>query len=99
VGFGKEKNRQGHRDQRRHFTARTLADARLAAEVTVRNFGYAGQKVKLSVRDGAKVLATQEVALKAEGAPQTSSFSSTPGWPARRVISSRSSRWPGKRNR
>src|SRR5713226_3824338 len=71
VGFGKEKIAKDIEISDVTLPARTLADARLAAEVTFRNFGYAGQKVKLSVRDGAKVLATQDVVLKAEGAPQT----------------------------
>src|SRR3954471_18292171 len=71
VGFGKEKLDKDIEISDVVLPARTLADARLAAEVTFRNFGYAGQKAKLTVRDGAKVLATQEVALKAEGAPQT----------------------------
>jgi uncharacterized membrane protein len=71
VGFGKEKVDRDIEVSEVTLPSRTLADARLAAEVTFRNFGYAGQKAKLTVRDGGKVVATQEVKLKAEGSPQT----------------------------
>jgi uncharacterized membrane protein len=71
IGFGKEKVDRDIEISEVTVPSRTLADARLAAEVTFRNFGFAGQKAKLSVRDGGKVLATQEVKLKAEGSPQT----------------------------
>src|SRR5580704_16070701 len=71
VGFGKEKVDRDIEISEVTLPSRTLADARLAADVTFRNFGYAGQKVKLSVRDSGKVVATQEVKLKAEGSPQT----------------------------
>jgi uncharacterized membrane protein len=70
VGFGKEKPNKDIEISDVALPARTLADARLAAEVTLRNFGYAGQKAKLAVRDGGKVLASREITLKAEGAPQ-----------------------------
>jgi uncharacterized membrane protein len=71
VGFGKEKADRDVEVSDVTLPARTLADARLAAEVTFRNFGYSGQKAKLSVRDGGKVLSSKEVTLKAEGLPQT----------------------------
>src|SRR5436190_5287246 len=71
VGFGKEKLTRDVEISDVTLPARTLADARLAAEVTFRSFGYAGQKAKLSVRDGGKVLATQDVTIKTDGAPQT----------------------------
>jgi uncharacterized membrane protein len=71
IGFGKEKVDRDIEISEVTLPSRTLADARLAAAVTFRNFGFAGQKAKLSVRDGGKVLATQEVNLKAEGSPQT----------------------------
>jgi uncharacterized membrane protein len=71
IGFGKEKVDRDIEISEVTLPSRTLADARLAADVTFRNFGYAGQKAKLSVRDGGKVVATQEVKFKTEGSPQT----------------------------
>jgi len=71
VGFGKEKVTRDVEISDATVPARTLADARLAAEVTFRSYGYAGQKAKLVVRDAGKVVATQEVTLKGDGVPQT----------------------------
>ncbi len=71
VGFGKEKLDKDVEISDVMLPARTLADSRLAADVTFRNFGYAGQKAKVAVRDGGKVLASRDVVLKAEGSPQT----------------------------
>jgi uncharacterized membrane protein len=71
VGFGKEKVDRDIEVSEVTLPSRTLADARLAADVTFRNFGYNGQKAKLVARDGGKVVATREVQLKAEGSPQT----------------------------
>jgi uncharacterized membrane protein len=71
VGFGKEKVDRDIEISEVTLPSRTLTDARLAADVTFRNFGYAGQKAKLSVRDSGKVVATQEVKFKADGSPQT----------------------------
>ena len=54
--------------------ARTLADSRLSAQVTLRQFGYQNRKVRLTISDGGKPLASQEVTLKANGEPQTESI-------------------------
>ncbi len=51
--------------------ARTLADSRIAAQVTVRQYGYRDRQVKLTVSDGTKVLATHPMTLKTPGEPQT----------------------------
>ncbi|HTM47960.1 MAG TPA: glutamine amidotransferase [Bryobacteraceae bacterium] len=71
VGFGKEKLDRDVEISDVSLPSRTLADARLAAQVSFRQFGYSGQKAKLSVRDGGKVLASQDVTLKGDGAPQS----------------------------
>lgn len=52
---------------------KTLADSRVLAQVTVRQRGYAGQRVRLSLKDNGKVLASQDIALKADGTEQTES--------------------------
>src|SRR4029077_14651633 len=41
--------------------------------VTLQSYGLAGSKTRISVREGAKVLATQEVTLKGDGVLQTES--------------------------
>ena len=53
--------------------ARALPDSRLAAEVSFHQHGYAGSKAKITVKEGAKVLASRDVTLKGDGVEQTES--------------------------
>jgi hypothetical protein len=46
--------------------ARALPEARLTAQVTLQSYGLSGSKTRVAVKDGAKVLATQDVVLKGE---------------------------------
>ncbi len=71
VGFGKEKFDRDLEIDDVVLPARTLADSRLNAQVTLRQNGFEKRKARLSVREGNKVLATSEVTLKGDGAPQT----------------------------
>lgn len=71
IGFGKE-----HPDRDVEITdaivpARALPDSKLTAQVTLQNFGLSGSKSKLTVKDGAKVLASQDVIFKDNGQLQT----------------------------
>jgi hypothetical protein len=71
IGFGKE-----HPDRDVEITdavvpARSLPESKLTAQVTVQNWGLAGSKAKLSVRDGVKILASQDVVFKDSGQLQT----------------------------
>ncbi len=54
--------------------ARSLADSRLSAQVTFRQHGYARRNGRLVVREGGKVLASQEVVFQDDGARQTESL-------------------------
>lgn len=49
---------------------RALPESRLGATVSFHQHGYTGQKAKLTLREGSKVVASQEVTLKAEGTEQ-----------------------------
>jgi hypothetical protein len=53
---------------------KTLADSRVLAQVTLRQRGYAGQRVKVTLRDSGKTLAVQDAMLKADGTEQTESI-------------------------
>ena len=53
---------------------RALPKSRLTALVTLQSYGYSGSRAKLTVRDGGKVLASQDVTLKADGQIQTESL-------------------------
>ena len=61
VGFGASRRRTTSKSTTPSSPPRALADSRLAAKVSFHQRGYAGQKSMLSVRDGNKVLATQEI--------------------------------------
>lgn len=71
VGFGREQFERDLEITDVQLPARALADSRLSAQVSLRQTGYSGKKARLSVRDGSKVLASQEITLKADGAQQT----------------------------
>jgi uncharacterized membrane protein len=74
IGFGREHPQRDVEITDAVAPARALPQSKLTALVTFQNYGLSGSKTKLSIRDGAKVLASEEVTLKAEGAPQTESL-------------------------
>jgi uncharacterized membrane protein len=74
IGFGREHPARDVEITDAVAPARALPQSKLTALVTFQSYGLSGSKTKLSIRDGAKVLASEEVTLKAEGAPQTESL-------------------------
>ena len=54
--------------------SRALPQSRLTAVVNLQSYGLSGGKAKLNVRDGSKVLASQDVVLKGDGIVQTESI-------------------------
>ena len=77
VGFGRE--RAGHDVELEDVVVapRALADSRLAAKITLRQRGYAGAKINLTIRDvtgQAKILASRSITLGADGNLQTETF-------------------------
>ena len=74
VGFGREAPARDVEISDVALPARTLADSRISAQVTLRQYGYQDRRVRLTVSDGGKPLASQEVALKRSGEPQTESI-------------------------
>ena len=79
VGFGQEQTAHDVEITDAQVAPRALADSRLAAKVTLRQRGYAGQKAMLTVRDGGKVLAGRQITLAADGATQNESLVFNPG--------------------
>lgn len=73
IGFGRERIARDVELTDVQLPARTLADSRLAAEVTFHQRGYSNQKAHLTVRESGKVLASKIVALKPDGIEQTES--------------------------
>ncbi len=71
IGFGKDKPEKDIEISDAVLPAHALVDSRLSVLVTFRQYGYAGQKALVSVRDAGKVVASREVQLKGDGAPQS----------------------------
>jgi len=71
IGFGKEEVEKDVEIGDVQVPARVLPDSRLSAVVSFHQHGYGGQKAKLTVKEGAKVLSQQIVTLKKDGQEQT----------------------------
>lgn len=74
VGFGREHPQRDVEITDAVLPARALPQSRLTAVVTLQSYGLSGTKARLSVRDAGKVLAAQDVTLKADGALQSESI-------------------------
>ena len=74
IGLGKEQLAKDLEIRGVDIATRALADARLSAVVRLRNRGFGGQRTKLEIRDGSKVLAAKEVTLGKDGQEQTESL-------------------------
>lgn len=71
VGFGREQMKDDVEINDASVEPRALANSRLAAVVSFRQRGYAGQTGMLKVRDGDQVLVGREVTFAGDGALQT----------------------------
>jgi hypothetical protein len=74
VGFGREQSAHDVEIEDVSLSEKATADTRVAATVTLTQHGFAGQKAMLTVRDGEKALATQEITLDADGRLQNESL-------------------------
>jgi uncharacterized membrane protein len=68
VGFGRERPERDVEIMDLQIPARALADSRLPAQVSFRQFGFRGRQAKLVVRESGKVLAQESVTFAADGA-------------------------------
>jgi uncharacterized membrane protein len=71
VGFGRERMAHDIEVTDVQLPSRSLAKSRLEAQVTLHQWGLKGDKVKLSVRDSGKILASRDIVLAGDGAAQT----------------------------
>src|SRR3984893_2793413 len=71
VGFGKEESAHDVEIEDVSVAASAIANSRIATTVSLTQHGYAGQKAKLTVRDGDKALAERELTLADDGRIQT----------------------------
>ncbi len=73
VGIGREQFDRDIEITDAVLPARTLADSRISAQVTLRQRGFENRKARLVISESGKALASQEVTLRGEGGPQTES--------------------------
>ncbi len=71
IGFGKEHATRDVEISDVQVPARALPDSRLSAIVSFHQNGYSGEKAKLTVKEGGKILAQQMVTLKKDGQEQS----------------------------
>ncbi len=70
IGFGRQTMAHDLEITGAELAPRVLPDSRLGAVVTFHQHGYSGDKVKLNVKDGTKLLASKDVVLKGDGVEQ-----------------------------
>src|SRR3984957_14580193 len=71
IGFGKEQAARDVEISDVQVPARALPDSRLSAIVSFHQNGYAGQKAKITVKEGSKIVAQQIVTLKKDRQEQS----------------------------
>jgi uncharacterized membrane protein len=74
IGFGKEHPERDVEVTDAVVSPRALPKSRLTAQVTLQSYGLSGSKTRIAIRDGGKILASQEVTLKGDGDQQTESL-------------------------
>ncbi|MEQ1946278.1 MAG: hypothetical protein ABL995_03765 [Bryobacteraceae bacterium] len=71
IGFGREAAAHDVEISEVQTSARALPDSRLGATVTFHQHGYAGQKARVTLKDGQKILAQRDVTLAKDGVEQS----------------------------
>lgn len=71
VGFGKDANAHDVEIEDVSIAASAIANSRISTTVSLTQRGYAGQEAKLTVREGAKLVAEREITLADDGRIQT----------------------------
>ena len=97
VGFGPDHFSRDIEVEDVAAPARALANSRVNARVAFRQHGYAGEKVRLVVRENGHPVAQQEVTLKPEVEQSETSGLQRAAPPGRTVSRSASIPWPAKR--
>jgi uncharacterized membrane protein len=99
IGFGRERPEKDIEITDAVLPARALPDSRLSALVTFRQYGFAGDKALVTVKDSGKVLASRQVQLKSDGAPQSEALLFSAGSPGPKTLEISVDPLPGEENR
>ena len=73
IGLGRETMTHDIEISNVDVAARALPESRLAATVSFHQHGYTGQKAKITLKEGSKIVANYDITLKAEGTEQVES--------------------------
>jgi len=73
IGLGRETMTHDIEISNVDVAARALPESRLAATVSFHQHGYTGQKAKITLKEGSKVVVSQDITLKPEGTEQVES--------------------------
>jgi uncharacterized membrane protein len=98
IGFGRETMAHDLEISEVQVPQRALPDSRLAAQVSFHQHGYSGSMAKITLRDGAKILATREVKLKADGVQQTETVLFNAGTAGVKTVETSIDPLPGEEN-
>ena len=98
IGVGKEKLSNDVEVLDSSVPPRALPESRLNAVVTFRQFGHSRDKGRLSVRDGGKILATQDITFKGDGLTQTENIVFNAGAAGPRALQFAIDPLPGESN-
>jgi uncharacterized membrane protein len=98
IGFGRERLSRDIEISDVALPARAMADSRLSAEVTFRQFGCTREKARLVVREGDRLLASREIVLHGEQTPQVESLMFNAGLAGPRTFQFAIEPLPGEEN-
>jgi hypothetical protein len=98
IGFGREKMAHDVEISDVQIAPRALPDSRLAAQVSFHQHGYSGSKVKITLREGQKILAVRDAVLKNEGQEQTEAILFSAGTAGVKRIETSIDVLPGEEN-
>ena len=73
IGLGRETMTHDIELSNVDVASRALPESRLAATVSFHQHGYTGQKAKITLKEGSKVVVSQDITLKPEGTEQVES--------------------------
>ena len=102
VGFGRERSEHDVELEDAAIAPRAMADSRLAATITLRQRGYAGSKVTLTVRDierqPRQTLAARTIGLEPDGNLQTETLMFNIGGAGAKTLEIAAAPLPGEQN-
>ncbi len=98
IGLGRETMSHDVEISNVDVASRALPESRLGATVSFHQHGYTGQKAKITLKEGSKIVASQDVTLKAEGTEQVETVLFNPGDAGVKTIEAAIEPFPNEEN-